>query len=81
MVAALSRFEEADFRSREKPAIYFAERMAADHQNADEEFFREPRREFSDPEILELGMITGQFIGYGRLLAMLDLENPFQPDD
>ena len=81
MVAVLSRFEEADFPSREKLAIRFAERMAADHQNVDDELFRELRREFSDPEILELGMITGQFIGYGRLLAMLDLENPSQPDD
>ena len=26
-----------------------------------------------------LGMITGQFIGYGRLISILDLENPGQP--
>ena len=44
MVAALSRFEEADFLSREKPAIHFAERRAADHYNVDDEVFREPRR-------------------------------------
>ena len=80
MVAALPRFEEADFPSSEKLAIRFVERMATDHQNVNDEFFRELRREFSDPEIFELGMITGQFIGYGRLLAMLDLENPSQPD-
>ena len=55
--------------------------MAQNHQSVDDGFFRELRREFSDPEIFELGMITGQFIGYGRLLAMLDLENPSQPDD
>ena len=24
-------------------------------------------------------MITGQFIGYGRLISILDLENPEQP--
>ena len=39
------------------------------------------RAEFSDAEIFELGMITGQFIGYGRLLAMLDLEDPEEPEE
>ena len=53
--------------------------MAADHQNVDDEFFRELRREFSDSEILELGMITGQFIGYGRLLAMLHWRTRLNP--
>ena len=81
MVASLADFESADITGREKLAVRFAQRMATDHQNVDDEFFHELRREFSDPEIFELGMITGQFIGYGRLLAMLDLENPSQPDD
>ena len=79
MVEALVNFEEADLLQREKLAIRFAQRMATDHQNVDDEFFHELRREFSDAEIFELGMITGQFIGYGRLLAILDLENPSQP--
>ena len=35
---------------------------------------------FTDPEIIELGMVTGQFIGFGRLIAALDLENPRQPE-
>ena len=45
----------------------------------DDVFFQQLRHEFSDPEIFELGMITGQFIGYGRLISMLDLENPDEP--
>ena len=32
------------------------------------------RAEFSDAQILELGMMTGQYIGFGRLLKVLDLE-------
>ena len=79
MVASLARYEDADLPRREKLAVRFAERMAVDHQNVDDEFFAELRREFTDPEIFELGMITGMFIGYGRLLAMLDLENPEEP--
>jgi hypothetical protein len=31
--------------------------------------------------VLELGMMIGQFIGFGRLLAVLDLESKFCPVD
>ena len=81
MVASLAYFEDTDLPYREKLAVRFAERMAVDHQNVDDQFFGELRREFTDPEIFELGMITGMFLGYGRLLAMLDLENPDEPAD
>ena len=78
-MASLAHFEDTELPYREKLAVRFAQRMAIDHQNMDDEFFVELRREFTDAEIFELGMITGQFIGYGRLLAMLDLENPEEP--
>jgi alkylhydroperoxidase family enzyme len=80
MVAQLSDFEAADFTEREKLALRFAERMALAHHQLDDAFFRDLRKVYSDAEILELGMITGQFIGFGRLLAVLDLENPVQPE-
>ena len=79
-MASLADFEDAELPYREKLAVRFAQRMAIDHQNIDDEFFAELRGEFTDPEIFELGMITGMFIGYGRLLAMLDLENPEEPE-
>ena len=79
MVASLVDFERADITEREKMAIRFAERMATDHHSIDDGFFEQLRAEFTDPEIFELGMITGQFIGYGRLISILDLENPDQP--
>ena len=81
MVASLSDFERAGFSEREKLALRFAERMATDNQSLDGPFFVQLRREFTDPEIYELGLITGQFIGYGRLIAALDLEDPTQPPD
>ena len=79
MVASLVDFESADITDREKLALRFAQRMATDHRSMDDGFFVQLRREFTDPEIFELGMITGQFIGYGRLISILDLENPSQP--
>ncbi len=80
MIASLADVETADITDREKLAVHFAQRMATDHHSMDDDFFTNLRAEFTDPEIFELGMIAGQFIGYGRLISILDLENPHQPD-
>ncbi|MDA0263099.1 MAG: hypothetical protein O3A93_02305 [Chloroflexi bacterium] len=79
MVASLVDFENAAITDREKMAVRFAQLMATDHHSMDDVFFEQLRAEFTDPEIFELGMITGQFIGYGRLISILDLENHGQP--
>ena len=48
--------------------------MATAHHTIDDGFFQRLHTEFTDPEIVELGMLIGQFIGVGRLLMVLDLE-------
>jgi alkylhydroperoxidase family enzyme len=80
MVAALADFEKGDFTPRETLALRFATLMAQDHHKLDDAFFGTLRQQFTDAEIIELGMVTGQFIGFGRLIAALDLENPSQPE-
>ena len=62
------------YNPRERLALEYAERMATDHHGMDDAFFDRLHEEFSDPEIVELGMLIGQFIGVGRLLMVLDLE-------
>ena len=64
------------FTARERLALEFAEKMALDHSSIDDAFFGRLRAEFSDPEIVELGMAIGQYIGFGRLLMVLDVERP-----
>ena len=81
IINSLADDERANVTERERLAVRFAELMAIDHNSIGDRFFEELRSEFTDPEIFELGMITGQFIGYGRLLSILDLENPNQPED
>ncbi|MDA9064190.1 hypothetical protein OAD22_12240 [Pseudomonadales bacterium] len=51
--------------------------MATDHHNIDSNFFTRLHTEFTDEQIVELGMMIGQFIGFGRLLMVLDLEPKF----
>ncbi|MBL6688365.1 MAG: carboxymuconolactone decarboxylase family protein [Pseudomonadales bacterium] len=62
------------FTEAERAAIDYAERLAQDHHSMDDAYFDELRKVFTDEQILELGMMIGQFIGFGRLLAALDLE-------
>jgi alkylhydroperoxidase family enzyme len=64
------------FTERERLALEFAERMSLDHAAAGDEFFRQLRAAFSDPEIVELGMAIGQYLGFGRLLHMLEVVRP-----
>jgi len=64
------------FSEREKIALEFAEMMALDHKSIGDDFFRRMRAEFSDAEVVELGMAIGQYIGFGRLPMVLDLERP-----
>ncbi len=64
------------FSERERLALEYAEKMALDHVSLGDDFFRRLRTEFDDPEIVELGMAIGQYIGFGRLLHVLDAVQP-----
>jgi alkylhydroperoxidase family enzyme len=75
MVGNLAQAEASlVFTPREKLALQFAELMAVSHQQIDDDFFAALKQEFSAAQIIELGMLIGVFIGYGRLLSVLDLE-------
>jgi len=65
------------FSQAERLALEYADRLATDHHNMDDGFFDRLKQHYSDAQILELGMMIGQFIGFGRLLMVLDLESKF----
>lgn len=62
------------FSARERAAIDFAERMAIDHFAIGDSDISNLRNLFSEAELLELMMMAGQYIGFGRMLAILQLE-------
>ena len=72
---------ENQFSDRERLALEYAERLAVDHHSVDDAFFDRLRGQFDDAEILELGMMAGQYIGFGRLLKVLDLRPKFCPTE
>ena len=44
--------------------------MATDFRTVDADFMEELRRHLSDPEIVELGLMIGQYMAMGRLLVI-----------
>lgn len=63
-----------DYTAAEKAALRFAEQMAVDHHAIGDAEIVALREHFDDAQILELMMMAGQYIGFGRLLAILQLE-------
>ena len=51
----------------------WAETLATDWKQVDADFLAEVRQHFSDEETVELGMMIGQYLAFGRLLVQLDL--------
>lgn len=76
MLAAIPYYRDSPlFTPREKAAFHFAEMMAGDHKQISQELFDELRQHFSEPEILELGWRIAIFVGYGRLVYALGLDD------
>jgi alkylhydroperoxidase family enzyme len=64
----------AEYSAEESLAIEYAERFALDHRSIDDAFFARLHEHFSDAEILELTILIGNWMGFGRLTAVLDLD-------
>ncbi len=76
MYTQVASYRESDeFSEREKLAIEFAERYALDHENMDEAFWRRLRGQYTDAEVFDLGVSVACWLGYGRLLRVLDVED------
>ncbi|HSE91663.1 MAG TPA: hypothetical protein VLF19_00025 [Methylomirabilota bacterium] len=73
-IAALDDLDSDLFSPRERAALTFAERMATDHHKVDDAVFAELRRHFSEAEIVELGVSTALFVGFGRFNAVLGID-------
>ena len=62
------------YSAQESLAIEYAEKFAADHRSIDDAFFARLKEHFTDPEILELTICIGNWVAFGRLTAVLDLD-------
>lgn len=65
---------------RERAALAFADRFWHDHNAIDDELFAEIMHEFTPEEFIELAMSVAQYIGMGKVVAMLGIPNPLFRD-
>jgi alkylhydroperoxidase family enzyme len=64
----------AEYSAAEGLAIEYAEKFALDHRSIDDAFFVRLKAQFTDEEILELTILIGDWMAFGRLTAVLDLD-------
>ena len=63
------------YTERQRLAIEYAERFATSHQSIDDALFDRLRAEFTDPEILDLTMCVAVYVGLGRALEVLEIND------
>jgi AhpD family alkylhydroperoxidase len=61
------------YSERQRLAIEYAERFAADHQGIDDGLFDRLRSHFADDEILDLTLCLAVYLGLGRTLEVLQI--------
>jgi AhpD family alkylhydroperoxidase len=62
------------YTTRQRLAIEFADRFATDHASMDDAFFGRLQGAFSDEEILDLTLCVAVFLGLGRSLTVLGVD-------
>ena len=64
----------AGYTPRQRLAIEYADRFATDHASLDDAFFARLREPFTDEEILDLTLCVAVFLGLGRSLSVLGID-------
>jgi alkylhydroperoxidase family enzyme len=63
------------YTDRQRLVIEYAERFATDHRAIDDELFARLRARFGDDEILDLTLCCAVFLGLGRTLEVLGIND------
>ncbi len=74
LVCSLEKPKEApDLTEAERAALAYADLLATDHLSITDATFARLREHFTEPEMMELCLLVGSFVGYGRMDSSLDL--------
>jgi AhpD family alkylhydroperoxidase len=74
-LASVADFADADFYSpQEKVAIEYAQRFSTDSANIDDDFIARLAEHFSSADIIELTLVIGKYIAFGRFMQVLGLD-------
>jgi len=73
LIEDLADYEHGQFTRQEKLALRLAETIARDPNGLDPELAAALHAEFSDAQIVELGVAAAMFFGMGRMVAAMGL--------
>jgi alkylhydroperoxidase family enzyme len=68
------------YTDRQRLAIEYAERFATDHAGIDDAFMARMRAAFTDAEVLDLTLCCAVYLGLGRTLEVLGIDQPTAVD-
>jgi alkylhydroperoxidase family enzyme len=68
LVAKVMDYERADLPDRTKAALRYVDRLTSDRWQMDRALYDELRRDLTDDELLDLGMVAMFFNGWQRLI-------------
>lgn len=75
LLAAVEHFADvAEFSPAEKVAIEYAQRFSTDSANIDDDFIARLSEHFSPADIVELTLVIGKYIAFGRFMQVLGLD-------
>ena len=63
------------YTDRQRLAVEYAERFATDHSSIDDDMMDRLRAVFSDSEVLDLTMCVAVYLGLGRALEVLGIDD------
>lgn len=68
VVAKLADYEQSDLPERTKTALRYADRLTSAESRIDRDFYDMLKRELTDDELLDLGMMVMFFHGWQRFI-------------
>ena len=80
-VQKMHDYEHSDLSEREKMALRLADKLAFDHRSFDAKFMAQLKTQFSDDEILDLGMSMAFLFGWGRFIEAFGIVPDSWQDD
>jgi AhpD family alkylhydroperoxidase len=66
--------DTADYTAAEKVAIEYAERFCTDSARIDDELVDRLRQHFDDDAVVELTLVIGKYLAFGRFMQVLGLD-------
>ncbi len=74
-------YEQSDLTEREKMALRLADKLALDHRGLDAPFMARLKAQFSEEEIIDLGMASAFLFGWGRFIEAFGIVPDAWPED